>query len=117
MQRAKVRPKSNQYESYYVHQTGHGLPIFRGTVAQQGHGIGNILGSLFRSAVPLLKQGAKTLGKEALRTGVEIAGDVLDGRNIKEAARMRTKAAGRRVAHNAVTRVVRSSNNNKKRKR
>jgi hypothetical protein len=33
--------------------------------------------------MPLLKKGAKTLGREALKTGLNIAGDVVQGRNIK----------------------------------
>jgi hypothetical protein len=39
--------------------------------------------------MPLLKKGAKTLGREALKTGLNIAGDVVQGRNIKQAAEAR----------------------------
>jgi hypothetical protein len=39
----------------------------------------------------LLKKGAKTLGREALKTGLNIAGDVVQGRNIKQAAQSRLK--------------------------
>ena len=104
------------YEHYYLQQVGHGLPVFHGSSAQRGHGLGNILGALFRSAVPLLKRGAKTLGKEALRTGVEIVGDVVEGRSIRDAAKSRSIAAGKRVAKRAVSRVTQSKND-KKRKR
>jgi hypothetical protein len=36
----------------------------------------------FKAAMPLLKKGAKTLAREALKTGLNIAGDVVQGRNI-----------------------------------
>jgi hypothetical protein len=42
--------------------------------------------------MPLLKKGAKTLGREALKTGLNIAGDVVQGRNIKQAAEARLKS-------------------------
>ncbi|KAJ8048251.1 hypothetical protein HOLleu_00494 [Holothuria leucospilota] len=102
------------YEDYYLHQIGHGLPVFRGGRGQRGHGIGNILGGLFRSAVPLLKKGAKALGKEALRTGMAVAGDVLDGRSLKSSVKSRGLAASKRVARKAVSSVTASSKSNKK---
>lgn len=111
----RVNPR--HYEDYYLHQIGHGLPVFRGGRGQRGHGIGNILGGLFRSAVPLLKKGAKALGKEALRTGMAVAGDVLDGRSLKSSVKTRGLAASKRVARKAVSSVTASSNGNKKRKR
>jgi hypothetical protein len=43
--------------------------------------------------MPLLKKGAKTLGREALKTGLNIAGDVVQGRNIKQAAKSRLKSS------------------------
>jgi energy-converting hydrogenase Eha subunit B len=42
--------------------------------------------------MPLLEKGAKTLGREALKTGLNIAGGVVQGRNIKQAAQSRLKA-------------------------
>jgi hypothetical protein len=51
---------------------------------QRGHGLGNIVGGLFRFLRPLLWSGAKSVGKEAakalgraaLRTGTDIIRDV-----------------------------------------
>jgi hypothetical protein len=45
----------------------------------------------------LLKKGAKTLGREALKTGLNIAGDVVQGRNIKQAAEARLKSTGQNL--------------------
>jgi hypothetical protein len=38
---------------------------------QRGHGLGSIFGGLFKAAMPLLKKGAKTLEREALKTGLK----------------------------------------------
>jgi energy-converting hydrogenase Eha subunit B len=42
--------------------------------------------------MPLLKKGAKTIGREVIKTGLDIAGDVVQGRNIKQAAQSRLKS-------------------------
>jgi hypothetical protein len=54
------------------------------------HGLGSIFGGLFKAAMSLLNKGAKTLEREALKTGLNIAGDVVQGRNIKQAANLPT---------------------------
>jgi hypothetical protein len=40
----------------------------------------------------LLKRGTKTIEREALKTGLKIAGDVVQGINIKQAATSRLKS-------------------------
>jgi hypothetical protein len=44
--------------------------------------------------MPLLKKGTKTLERDALKTGLHIAGDVVQGRNIKQAAKSRLRSTG-----------------------
>ena len=51
---------------------------------QRGHGLGSIFGGLFKAAMPLMKKGAKTLERQAFKTGLNIARDVVQGRNIKQ---------------------------------
>src|SRR5690348_10116583 len=92
------------YQRYYAEQAGFGddFPVFRGAEHQSGHGLGSILGSLFRSAFPLLKRGAAYLGKQALNTGADIIRDTLfDHRDMKEAARERLREAGHRMVDDA----------------
>jgi hypothetical protein len=45
---------------------------------QRGHGIGSIFGRLFRVVRPLISSGAKSLGRDALRTGAKIMTDIAD---------------------------------------
>ena len=74
------------YVRYYLHQAGRGdadngigLIYSNPPFLQRGHGIGIILGGLWRSfARPLLWQGAKTVGSEALAAGRNILTDMED---------------------------------------
>ena len=86
------------YERYYIDQSGNGMPIFVGTRGQRGHGLGSLLGGFFRSALPMLKRGLATFGKHALKTGLEIANDVVEGESIKEAAKRRVPERIKRFA-------------------
>ena len=90
------------FEDYYLHQAGHGYPVYAGSRVQRGHGLGSIFGGLFKAAAPLLKKGAKKLGREALKTGLHIAGDVIQGKNFKEATQSGAKAAGKRMLQEAI---------------
>lgn len=80
--------------------------VYIGTPNQRGHGIGSFLGGLFRRVLPLLKKGAKAVGKEALRTGVNVAGDVLE-RNIalKDAVRSRVRESGGNLKRKAEDKI------------
>ena len=89
-----VAPTESIYKNYYINQAGHGIPVYKGTGLQKGHGIGNIFSGLFRSAAPLLKSAAKAIGREALNFGVGLARDALSGDNIKTAAEKRGRMLG-----------------------
>ena len=52
------------------------------------------LGDSLKQPCLCLKKGAKTLEREALKIGLNIAGDVVQGRNIKQAAESRLKSTG-----------------------
>lgn len=66
------------YLTYYKNQLGGGVSaVYRGSPYQKGHGIGSFLGGLFRTITPILKSGAKAVGKEALRTGINVLSDVV----------------------------------------
>ncbi len=105
--KSTLRPIDGKaYENYYLHQVGHGVPVFEGVNLQRGYGLGGILGGLLRSAVPLLKQGAKALGKQVLKTGVGIAQDTLAGQNFRTAAKRRLKESGKTLGRQAVRKMT-----------
>ena len=67
-------PFAADYDSYYLQQArqhGGNMPYFAGAPYQRGHGLGNIFSAL-RSVLPGV---AKSLGRYAVRTGVEVAKD------------------------------------------
>jgi hypothetical protein len=73
--------------NYYKTQAGSGVGFYSGSRSQRGHGFADIFGSLFRSALPVLK----TVGSQALKTGARLASDWSEGRNMTEAVNARLK--------------------------
>ena len=108
------------YFHYYTHQAGSGYNVYRGTLYQEGYGIESFLGVLFRSVFPLLKQGAKTVGKELLRTGINVAGDIIDNNQpIEEALQARWQEAKTNLknkAQNKLNQVLVGSGKKRKKK-
>ena len=99
-----------QWDQYFMDQavqSGHGA--FHGSNFQRGHGLGNLFRGLFRMIVPIASAAAKTLGREAVFTGANIAHDVLSGQNIKTAA----KRQGRQSASRLVDKVQKKLHNQK----
>lgn len=77
---------SKAYKQHY----GHGLDrAFVGDVVQEGYGLGGLISSLVRRAIPLLlpvlKQTAKTAGKTLVKRGSNVLRDVvLEKKNLKQ---------------------------------
>lgn len=86
------------YESYYRDQSGSGMPIFIGGRGQRGHGLGSMLSGFFRSAFPMIKRGLAAFGKHALKTGLDIANDVVAGDSFKESTKRRVPEGIKRFA-------------------
>lgn len=73
-------------------QTGrgweHGL-VFQGRSGQRGFGLGRFVKSVMKTLLPAAKTFAKTAAKKAAKSGVNIASDLLTGRDLKESFRSR----------------------------
>ena len=96
----------NPYICYYLdQQQGHGMPVFRGSAWQQGYGLGGLFRSVARAVMPMVKSGAKTLGKIPLNAGANLLGDVASGKNLKEAVKARGKEAVNVAKNRAVKRL------------
>ena len=67
----------HMFDQYYAkQQRGEGeFPVYIGRASQQGHGLGNILGSLLRRVLPFIK----SIAPHALRAGANVIQDVSDG--------------------------------------
>ena len=99
--------------SYYIHyydeQAGGGAGIknvYTGSTFQRGSGIGSFLGGLFRKIVPYLASGAKAVGKEAVRTGLNVLDDVGNKRaNFKESLNARVRESGKNLKRKAADKI------------
>lgn len=67
--------------------------VYVGSPYQRGHGgIGSFLAGVFRRVLPLFKRGAKTIGKEAVRAGLNVMSDVTEGNTpFRESLRNRVR--------------------------
>ena len=72
---------------------GSGVPIYSGATWQRGYGIGGVMSSLMRAAVPIFKEHGinmlKNIAKKGAQTTLGLASDALRGRNMEEAIRNR----------------------------
>jgi len=64
--------------------------VFAGRRFQRGHGLGSILcGFVRRLVLPFFKTNAKSMLKNAAKTGFEVASDVTDGRSFSDSIKDR----------------------------
>ena len=63
---------------------GSGLPVYKGYASQYGHGLGNVLGGLVRSAIPLVAPLVKSAGKELLLKGAKTVQRTLRSKKKKQ---------------------------------
>ena len=91
----------NPYNAYYLAQAGGSLHVYRGRAYQHGHGLGSFFSGLLRSALPLFKSGARAIGREVVRTGANVLGDIADNRNVKESFKARLGEAGNSLTRRA----------------
>ena len=78
-----------------------------------GLGFGDSISNLFRMALPYLKQGLKHLGKKAVDTVANVAHDVIEGRNIPEAAKEHVTTATQELIAKAPKALTELMNKNK----
>ena len=90
---------TNKYVEYYSNQSkqlyGGSMRVYRGSALQSGHGLGSVFKSLQKGmswilpilkthAVPALKYGADQVGKQLIKTAVNVANDSLEGKNFTQ---------------------------------
>jgi len=92
----------DMYDDYYSQKVGGEIPVFKGSRYQRGHGLGSVLGGLFRRfVIPLFTTHGKTLALNALRSGMDVADVVLaSGKTLKESAKKRVTKGIKQTAQN-----------------
>ena len=84
--------------------------IYVGAPYQQGSGIGSFLGGVYRYVIPFLKSSAKTVGKEALSTGLNIVSDIASCKEPQDAVRSRLRESIRNLKRKADDKFERCMN-------
>ena len=91
------------YQQYFTNQVGGGQSIYTGRRYQRGHGLGNVLGSLFRTVAPMLRKTAVSLGKDVLRSGVSAGSraltDIVAGAPVKKSIKRHFVDEGRQLVN------------------
>ena len=90
MARSVFIPDLRSYEHFYSSQDGGGAGAFDGYLLQEGYGIGNILGKLFKMALPILKKGVKFAAPHAGRFGRNVLSDLESGHPLSKSLRSRS---------------------------
>ena len=122
-------PTDRQFyiKHYLSDQTGHGLPYFKGTVIQQGYGLGGIFAGLARGVIPalgrLVSSGARAIlpalgrvaksgAKRAFRAGtsavVKRIGKAGPAGLLKAGVKAAGKSAGRKLLSQGMKAIANS---------
>ena len=74
-------------------QKGGSLTGFRGINYQRGYGFKSFFGNIFKALLPAAKSAGKSVAKEALLAGTDLASDLIQGNDMSESLKRRgTKA-------------------------
>jgi hypothetical protein len=84
-----------EFDKYYQLQAEEGFPVYKGHPYMRGYGFGSVFKRFFRWIMPIVKENAlpvvKNIGKEALKSVVNIANDTIEGKNFTESAKSNFK--------------------------
>ena len=117
MSRSVLVPDVKQLTDHYLtQQHGRNIVGFRGGRMQRGYGIGDMFKSLVRVAIPLLKRGAKVVGKRALKAATEVGQDVLEVKDVLKSLKSRGSDAVKELAQQKAKTLVHQTGRGRKRK-
>jgi hypothetical protein len=115
------------YYRYYNNQAGFGyahpgISTYRGPVYQRGNGIGSVFSSLWKAISPLftgdnVRSALKSAGTQALKTGLAVGSDVMQGRNLGESLKARAGETGRELLGAAADELRGLAGNGRRRRR
>lgn len=96
-------PSETDFHRHLLTQNGHGIQVYQGA-NMRGQGIFGLLRSIGKIALPLVRNVAKTVGKSALKGGIQVMSDVASGQDFKQS--LKNRAAQQTV--NAVKQLTSS---------
>jgi len=115
--RVLYAPASDRaWAQYYLGQASQSGAGFLGLPYQRGAGLGSIFRGLFRALLPVVKNAGKSIGRQALSTGAQIASDVVAGEPIKAAVKRKGKAGAAVLLQKAAKKLQTGGKRRRKRK-
>lgn len=112
-----VESSASHYKNYYTNQAGGSIPVFRGRTIQFGSGIGAVFSKVFKGISPVLKQVAKSAGKQLLNTGMKIVDDTIKGKSLAKSAKSHFSEDGQMLLKKLSSKYVNPKVGGTKRKR
>lgn len=96
------------HEAYHHYQAGRGVSnVYVGAPRMRGHGLGSWFSGIFRSALPYIIKGARSVGKEALKAGVHMVDDVVDNDlTFKDSLNHRLRESGKILKRKARDKII-----------
>lgn len=83
------------FDKYYALQARNNIPVYSGNRSMKGYGFGSVFRRFFKWIIPIVKENAlpvvKNIGKEAIKSAVNIANDTIDGKTFSESAKSNLK--------------------------
>ncbi len=94
----------------HKNQRGGGLSGFQGVRYQRGAGLGSFFRGVFRAALPVISSIGKTVGKQALSSGVAMTRDVGNGESVGQSFINRNREAAEELLTKAANAVKQTGN-------
>ena len=95
-------------------QGGNGGRVFRGTPFMRGHstggGLGSILSSVFKAALPVVKSAGRYVAKKGASSLAGFAGDIISGETPKMAAKKRALRLYEDMKRDSQSKIARMMN-------
>lgn len=111
----KNDPISSKYwEDILISQAGGSMDHFMGNEYQRGGGFGSILKNIIKVIAPVAKKSIKALGKQAVRTGVSVARDALEGEDPLKSLEMHSRRNASHMLDKMMTKRPKKNNKRKK---
>lgn len=93
------------------------ITVYRGSPNQRGHGVGTFLKGLFRASLPLLKRGARAVGRELMHSGINFLDDLEHEMPAKLAFQQRLSQAQNNLKRKAMDTIFRGKGYKTKRRK
>lgn len=105
------------WTQYYMNQATQSGAGFIGMPYQRGSGLGSVFRGIFRALMPFVKSAGKSIGRQALSTGAQIASDLAAGKPIKETAKRHGSIGASQLLQQAAAKLAQQGSGLRRKRR